>query len=103
MSLFRISAALQSPCADLDTDEAAVKSTAQETQANPTEETKACPESRGRWIGQGLKALASILEERTNDKVVADGQPGDSTVEETAQTGKAKCHLGRGMRALLRD
>ena len=60
-------------------------------------------EPRRRWFGKGLKALASILEERTNDKTVTDERPGDSTAEETAHKGKTKCHLGRGMRALLQD
>lgn len=103
MSLLRISAALQSLCTDLGTDEAAVKCVAKETHADPAEETKFCPESWGRWIGQGLKALAAILEENTNDKVVPNEHPGGSTAEETAQKDRTKCHLGRGMRALLQD
>ena len=103
MSLLRIFAAIQRLCAELGTDEASVKSVAEEVQTGSAEEMKVCPETGKRWFGRGLKALASILEERTNDKTVTDEQPGDSTAEETAQTGKAKCHLGRGMRALLRD
>lgn len=70
------------------------KSTAQETQENPAEETKVCPESRGRWIGQWLKVLASILEESTNDKTTSEKHPGDPIVEEVTQKGKAKCCLG---------
>lgn len=99
-ALFNVS---QSLGTEPRTDEAVVKSTEQETQANPAEETKLCPESRRRWIGQGLKALASILQENTNDKVVADEHPKGSIVEEVVQKGKAKCRLGHGMRVLLRD
>jgi len=94
---------LQSLSTDPRIDRAAVKSMAQEIQSHSAEEMKVCPELEKRWFDRGLKALDSILEENTNNKVVADGQPGDSTAEETAQKNKARCHLGRGMRALLRD
>lgn len=60
-------------------------------------------EPRRRWIGKGLKALVSILEEKTNDREVTDERPANPTMEETEQKGKAKCYLGRGIRALLRD
>lgn len=103
MSLLRISAAIRRLCAELGTDEAAVKCVAKETKADPAEEKVFCPESLKKWFERIPEALASILEESINDKVATEEHPGDSTAEETAQKSKAKYGLGRGMRALLRD